>query len=47
MIVYNSTTSGSMKELKKPFPYRTEFNGKSLFFAGISAVTVVLALVVA
>jgi len=45
MIVYKSMISSSRKERKKPFPYRTEFNDKSLIVAGISTGMVILAFI--
>lgn len=47
MIVYKSMISNSLSERKKPFPYRTEFNSKSLIIAGISVALVILAFVLA
>lgn len=44
MIVYKSMISSSLSESKKPFPYRTDFNSKSLIVAGISAALLVVAL---
>lgn len=44
MIVYKSMISSSLSESKKPYPYRTEFNRKSLIVAGISAVLFIAAL---
>ncbi len=47
MIVYKSMISGSIHERKKPFPYRTEFNSKSLIIAGISTALVIMAFILA
>ncbi len=44
MIVYKSMLSSSLSESKKPFPYRTGFNNKSLIVAGFSAVLLLVAL---
>ena len=47
MIVYKSMISSSLNARKKPFPYRTDFNSKSLIVAGISAVLLLIALLLA
>ena len=44
MIVYKSMMTGSMEKRKQPYPFRTDFNPKSLIIVSISAVVLLLAL---
>ncbi len=46
MIVYKSMISTSLNERRKPFPYRTDFNSKSLIIAGLSFFCLILAMII-